>query len=220
MRFESELGVQTSLNNYEYLDILDHAWTAAGSSRPQRMELLCDVGCASFWYAAALEAFFRPRALVGVDVEGYRLFKDGRTRSDYAAGYVGQRRHARFVVADYLTYEEPADLITAWFPFLTPAAILAWRLPLSLLRPERLIRQIHHNLKPGGSFVMVNHGVDEAQAAHRLCIAAGFSPDWQEPAPSLLGLGRMLPPVVSSWGRRGDREPAVGGANSEEPYPQ
>ena len=60
-------------------------------------------GCASFWYAAALEAFFRPRALVGVDVEGYRLFKDGRTRSDYAAGYVGQRPNARFVVADYLT---------------------------------------------------------------------------------------------------------------------
>ena len=33
---------------------------------------------------------------------------------------------------------KPADLITAWFPFLTPAAILAWRLPLSLLAPERL----------------------------------------------------------------------------------
>jgi SAM-dependent methyltransferase len=221
LRFESELGVQTSLNNYEYLDILDHAWPAAGPSRPQGMELLCDVGCASFWYAAALEAFFRPRALVGVDVEGYRLFKDGRTRRDYAAGYVGQRRNARFVVADYLTYEEPADLITAWFPFLTPAAILAWRLPLSLLRPERLIRQIHHNLKPGGCFVMVNHGMAEAQAAHRLCIAAGFAPGWQEPAPSVLSRGRVLPPVVSSWGRRpGDLEPVVDGAGSEQPSPQ
>jgi SAM-dependent methyltransferase len=220
VRFESELGVQTSLNNYEYLDILDHAWPAAGPSRPQGMELLCDVGCASFWYAAALEAFFRPHALVGVDVEGYRLFKDGRTRRDYAAGYVGQRRNARFVVADYLTYEEPADLITAWFPFLTPAAILAWRLPLSLLRPERLIRQIHRNLKPGGSFVMVNHGMAEAQAAHRLCIAAGFAPGWRGPAPSLLSRGRVLPPVVSSWGRPGDLKPVVDGARSEQPSPQ
>ena len=75
-----------------------------GPRGPQGVELLCDVGCASFWYAAALEAFFRPRAMVGVDVEGYRLFKDGRTRSDYAAGYVGQRPNARFVVADYLGY--------------------------------------------------------------------------------------------------------------------
>ena len=145
--------MQTSLNNYEYLDILDHAWSASGAPgrpTPARDGLLCDVGCASFWYAAALEAFFRPRAMVGVDVEGYRLFKDGRTRSDYAAGYVGQRPNARFVVADYLGYAEPADVITAWFPFLTPRAILAWRLPLSLLRPERLFRQIHHNLRPGG----------------------------------------------------------------------
>lgn len=198
MQFEAEFGAQTSLNNYEYLDILDHAWPAA-VPRPQGMGVLCDVGCASFWYAAALEAFFRPRALIGVDVEGYRLFKDGRTRSDYAAGYMSQRQNARFVVADYVTYEEPADLITAWFPFLTPGAILAWRLPLSLLDPERLIRRIHHNLTPGGNFLMVNHGREEAEAARRLCVAAGLEPAWQEAVPSLLSGGRTQPPIVSSW---------------------
>ena len=85
--------------------MLDRAF--AGRARPEGMELLCDVGCASFWYAAALEAFFRPRALVGVEVEGYRLFKDGHTRSDHAAGYVGQRPNARFVVADYRTIGSP-----------------------------------------------------------------------------------------------------------------
>jgi SAM-dependent methyltransferase len=209
VRFESELGVQTSLNNYEYLDILDHAWQrhvwqgharpGGAPPRPQEVEQLCDVGCASFWYAAALDAFFRPRSMVGVDVEGYRLFRDGRTRSDYAAGYVSQRPHARFVVADYLGYTEPADVITAWFPFLTPGAILAWRLPLSLLRPERLIRQIHHNLKRGGTFLMINHGVEEARLAHPLCIAAGLEPAWQCPAPSPLSRARRRPPVVSSW---------------------
>jgi SAM-dependent methyltransferase len=199
VRFESELASQTSLNNYEYLDILDHAWPTGAPARPQGMELLCDVGCASFWYAAALDAFFRPCALVGVDVEGYRLFKDGRTRSDYAAGYVGQRPNARFVVADYVSYTEPADLITAWFPFLTPRAILAWRLPLALLRPERLIRQIYRNLKPGGRFVMVNHGLEEAQLAHQLCVAAGFRLAHRQSTPSLLSQGRPLPPVVSWW---------------------
>jgi SAM-dependent methyltransferase len=232
VRFESELGVQTSLNNYEYLDILDHAWpdhawpdTARADDappdhvradsaplRPQGMERLCDVGCASFWYAAALDAFFRPRAMVGVDVEGYRLFRDGRTRGDYAAGYVGQRPNARFVVADYVTYRESADVITAWFPFLTPGAILAWRLPLSLLEPERLVRQIHHNLKRGGTFLMVNHGVEEAASAHRLCIAAGFELAWQCPAFSPLSLNRMLPPVVSSWRHSPGSTPSGGSA--------
>jgi SAM-dependent methyltransferase len=217
VRFESELGAQTSLNNYEYLDILDQAWRGtawpgAAPVRPQGVEQLCDVGCASFWYAAALDAFFRPRAMVGVDVEGYRLFRDGRTRRDYAAGYVGQRPNARFIVADYLTYTAPADVITAWFPFLTPGAILAWRLPLSLLRPEALIRQIQHNLKPGGTFLMVNHGVEEAASAHRLCTAAGLELAWECSASSLLSQRRMLPPVVSSWRHPRSRATSAGNA--------
>jgi SAM-dependent methyltransferase len=206
VRFEFELASQTSLNNYEYLDILDHAWPGAAPGRPQGMELLCDVGCASFWYAAALDAFFRPRAMVGVDVEGYRLFKDGRSRNDYAAGYLGQRSNARFVVADYVGYTQPADLITAWFPFLTPGAILAWRLPLGLLRPERLIRQIHRNLNRGGCFVMVNHGPEEARVAHGLCMAAGFRLTHEQWTPSPLSRGRPFPPVVSWW------QPGVAGA--------
>ncbi len=222
VRFESELGVRTSLNNYEYLDILDRAWPGTAALHPQGMELLCDVGCSSFWYCAALDAFFRPRALLGVDVEGYRLFKDGRTRSDYAAGYVGQRQNARFVVADYLTYAQPADLITAWFPFLTPATILAWRLPLGLLRPERLIGQIHRNLKPGGWFMMVNHGPEEAALAHELCDAAGFEIAWQASNGSPLSRGRWLIPVVSCWRRSGDgaAPPAAPGGTAAQPASQ
>jgi len=33
---------------------------------------------------------------------------------------------------------------------LTPAAVLAWRLPLTPLGPELLFRQIRHNLQPAG----------------------------------------------------------------------
>lgn len=55
--------------------------------------------------------------------------------------------NARFIVADYATCELPADVVTAWFPVVTPTAILAWRLPLSLLAPERLFRRIYHNLR-------------------------------------------------------------------------
>jgi hypothetical protein len=42
--------------------------------------VLCDVGCASFWYAATLQSFFRPDRLVGVEVEGHRLFWRGGCR--------------------------------------------------------------------------------------------------------------------------------------------
>jgi SAM-dependent methyltransferase len=198
VRFESSLSAATAARNYEYLDILDRAWPELGwPSMPGGT--LCDVGCASFWYAATLQAFFHPQRLVGVDVEGHRLFRDGRTRVDYAAGYVAAIPNAQFVIADYSSYREPADIITAWYPFVTPGAILAWRLPLSLLAPERLFASIKHNLKPDGRFVMVNHGLKESALAEQLCIAAGLClvGRWGEAGP--LSGHRSRPPLLSCW---------------------
>jgi SAM-dependent methyltransferase len=198
VQFELQMNAATSVNNYEYLDILDRGWGKAGVERLSG-GVLCDIGCASFWYAATLQSFFRPDSLVGVEVEGYRLFRDGRTRIDYAAGYLAQLPAARFVVADYAGYREPADIITSWFPFLTPAAILAWRLPLSLLAPERLFGQIRSNLRPGGVFFMVNHGFDEALLAADLCIAAGLKLTARWAEAGILSGHRMRPPVLSWW---------------------
>jgi hypothetical protein len=199
-QFELLMSAATALNNYEYLDILDRGWAAAGIPRPSG-GVLCDLGCASFWYAAALNAFFRPRELVGVEVEGHRLFKNGHTRIDYAKGYLSQLTNARFVVADYVTFECPADIITAWFPFLSPAAILAWRLPLSLLAPERLFVQIYHNLKPGGLLVLVNHGEAEGRRAEELCIAAGLRQLARFAEPGALSAQRSMPAIFTCWRR-------------------
>jgi hypothetical protein len=201
VRFEALLSPSSSVNNYEYLDILDCAWCHSGMTPPP-VDVLCDVGCASFWYAATLNSFFRPKRLVGVELEGHRLFRDGRARIDYARGYVAGVPNAQFVVADYLSYGEAADLITAWFPFLTPAAILAWRLPLSLLRPRLLFERIQHNLKAGGLFVMVNHGLQEAAIATQLCDAAGLELRWRWAELSMLSKHRLEPPVVSLWRRQ------------------
>jgi len=200
VQFELKMNSATSRNNYEYLDILDRAWAGSGLSRP-RGAVVCDVGCASFWYAATLQAFFDPRELVGVDVEGYRLYKDGHTRIDYASGYVAAIPNARFVVADYATYELPAAVITLWFPFVTAAAILAWRLPLSLLTPARLFARIYHNLGPAGVLVMVNHGREEADLANRLCVAAQLRCLFRFAEPGLLSAHRGRPAVLSCWTR-------------------
>jgi SAM-dependent methyltransferase len=198
VQFELRMSAATSINNYEYLDILDRGWGEAGLQQPAG-GVLCDIGCASFWYAPTLQAFFRPARMVGVEVEGHRLLKGGRSRIDYAAGYLAPLPEAKFVVADYADYEDPADLITAWFPFLTPAAILAWRLPLSLLAPARLFRQIRRNLRPGGLFFMVNHGHEEAVLAAQLCGAAGLRLAARCTGSGTLGAPRLQPPMLSWW---------------------
>ncbi|MFO0716414.1 MAG: hypothetical protein U0233_06015 [Nitrospira sp.] len=126
--FEAWYGRHTALANYAYLDLLDQAWHATDRVIPAGGRAT-DVGCANFWYAHTLHRFFRPSILTGVDVEGFRLYPTGYSRYDAAAGYVADLPHTSFVVADYSTLEEQVDVITAWFPFVTPAPVLAWRLP-------------------------------------------------------------------------------------------
>jgi hypothetical protein len=91
VRFETRLNAGTSIDNYEYLDILDRGWFAGGLPRPAG-GVLCDIGCANFWYAPAPQAFFRPQRLQGVEIEGYRRYRNGRTRIDYARGYLARIR--------------------------------------------------------------------------------------------------------------------------------
>jgi hypothetical protein len=200
VHFERHMTAATSLNNYGYLDILDRGWSESGVARPCG-GALCDIGCASFWYAATLQAFFRPDRLIGVEVEGHRLFRDGRTRIDYATGYLRPLPDSHFVVADYCAYREPADVITAWFPFLTPTALLAWRLPLRLLAPGKLFRQIRENLRSSGVFLMVNHGPQEAQLAQRWCDAAGLVLVARAVHSGVLSKQRSMPAVLSWWRR-------------------
>ena len=205
LRFEARLNAATSRRNYEYLDILDRAWERAGVPRPVGGALY-DVGCASFWYAATLQAFFRPASMTGVEVEGHRLYRDAHARCDYAAGYLEGLGNARFLVADYSRLEAPADLVTAWFPFVTPAAILAWRLPLRLLQPARLFSRIRANLVADGRFVMVNHGAAEAAAALSYCNAAGLVREFgatDDEGPGILSGYRAEVPLVSCWRRGG-----------------
>ena len=195
--FESRYGRHTSLANYAYLDLLDQAWAAADRPIPTG-GLVTDVGCANFWYARTLHRFFRPAKLTGVDVEGYRLYPTGYSRYDAAAGYVADLPQTSFVTVDYCEMDEQVDVITAWFPFVTPTPVLAWRLPLTVFSPERLFASIARNLAAGGTLFMVNQGTDEADVAAGYCRQAGLRSQgrWVHPRPLR---PRPHPPVASWW---------------------
>jgi len=177
VRFEQQLSAATSIANYEYLDVLDRLFDSGGTSTDtiRRPGLVVqDVGSASFWYASCLHAFFQPTQLIGFELEGYRRFWNGRTRRDYAAGYIAALPGAQYRVADYQECREPAHVITAWFPFLFAEPLLAWGLRLSDLKPEDLFGRIAGNLAADGMLVMVNQGPQEAAAADTLCRSQGL----------------------------------------------
>ncbi len=197
VRFESHYNHHTALANYAYLDLLDQAWGSKNRPVPQGI-VVTDVGCANFWYARTLHAFFRPATLTGVDVEGFRPYPTGHSRYDAACGYIADLPQTSFLVANYCDVEKRSDLITAWFPFVTPLPVLAWRLPLTLFSPEQLFDRIARNLTPQGLFFMVNQGNDEAAIAANYCRRAGLSlvDQWVHPRPLR---ARPHPPVASWW---------------------
>ena len=57
VRFEQHYAAMTAIKSYDYLDILDQAWTFLGKPRPVG-GVMHDVGASNFWYARALHAFF------------------------------------------------------------------------------------------------------------------------------------------------------------------
>ena len=172
-RFEFRYPPETSLFNYGYLDLLDRAQNCLKWTTPKQQHV-CDVGSANFAYAAALQAFFHPSHLTGTEVDGHRLYCNGRSRIDYAHGHIQDLAHTNYVVADYRQYNKPAEIITAWYPFVTPKPLLAWRLPLNLFHPAALFAQIANNLVIGGTFVMINHSPTEAAVARNIAEATGL----------------------------------------------
>ena len=77
----------------------------------------------------------------------------------------------------------------------------AWRLPLSMLTPERLFARIYRNLRPRGLLVVVNHGTAEAAIARALCDAAGFTPLSSFGGPGAFTGHRASPALLSCWTR-------------------
>lgn len=107
--------------------------------------------------------------MVGIEVEGHRMYRNGYTRLYYARGYIQDLPNTQFFVGDYACYDRPADVVTAWYPFVTPGPVLAWRMPLSVLTPEALFSRVARNLPPHGQFIMVNQGREEVAIAAAWC---------------------------------------------------
>ena len=197
VQFEQNTEHLTALKSYDYLDILGQAWSMWGRSRSVG-GVVQNVGSSNFWYARVLHAFFHPTKLTGIEVEGHRIYFNGYSRWDYACGYIQDLPNTEFVIGDYAKYRQAADVVVAWYPFVLPAPVLAWRLPLSLLAPHALFSRIAQNLKPNGLFVMVNQGAAEAAIAGTLCSQVGLECQDSCELRSTLR-SRRASPVVSCW---------------------
>jgi len=133
-----------------------------------------DVGCGDFRYATALQRFLalaignEPHkvALLGLEVDGHGIYRDGHSRADHG------RAHAAlagpgvgYEVADFLGRRlGPQDVVTMLYPFLTRHALLAWGLPLRFHRPQELVARAAAVLRPGGLLLSLHQTTSERDA--------------------------------------------------------
>jgi SAM-dependent methyltransferase len=128
-----------------------------------------DVGSKDFVYAPALSAFAqqwsdRTPDLTGVEIDGHVIYKDLRSRADYAAAWAKVAGPGtRYCVSDFLAFAPDAEvtLLTIFYPFVTRFALLRWGLPASEYRPEALLQHAAKMLAADGVLVIVNHTHEE-----------------------------------------------------------
>lgn len=124
-------------------------------------------GCQDFARLPALSAFFPKALITGVEIDPYPVLRGFHSRFDKAEYYrsLGAdpgRHHYR--AGDFFRWHEPADLVIAFYPFVSANPALAWGLPKEFGRPEPWIASFRRNLKPGGTLVVVHQGEWEQEA--------------------------------------------------------
>jgi SAM-dependent methyltransferase len=155
------------IENLDVLHLLDTARSLVAWHPPATPLRVLDVGSKNFYYAAALAAFWGAQApvasLLGVEIDAYRVYRDGYSRHDYADAYRAGLPGVEFLAADVRAVTDRFDAITLLFPFVIALPLVKWGLPVGLLAPEDVLSHVWGLLEPGGLLIIANQ--DEAEAA-------------------------------------------------------
>jgi hypothetical protein len=145
IRFELGYLPEPTLPNDDYPDVLGPAHRALNWDLAHHQQVY-DVGSANFANAAALQAFFHSSHLIGTEVNGHRLYCNGRSRIDYAYGHIRTLPHTNYAVTDYRQYKQPRRNHSCLGSLRHSQTALGLALFLRLFDPVALFAHIANNL--------------------------------------------------------------------------
>jgi hypothetical protein len=172
--FEASLNEVNTLRNYHWLHLMDEIAEQFQWKPPAGIRLV-DVGSKNFYYAPALHAFFRPKQLVGIEIDGYHLYRGFYSNASMGDYYAKTLSNTAYQTMNFKAYHTPVDGIVWFFPFVLKEDVVQWYLPLETFEPGLLFCHARRILSPGGFLFMVNTGEDEFLVAKELLCQAGFS---------------------------------------------
>ena len=142
-----------------------------------------DVGAKNWAYVEALDGFlqrFLPQPAVmpthpvlgetpsyrldGVELDPHRRYTNLQTRAQAAQAFIQVLPYAAYHAGPIQHWQESAQVISLFLPFVFEEPHLAWGLPLDYFAPQALLNHLLHLLEPGGLLIIVNQGDVEAEA--------------------------------------------------------
>lgn len=170
-----------------YLEMLERAFATANVSLPDKLRAV-DVGPSDWFYVQTLHAFLtlwrapspREVCLDGVELDPWRLYRDLRSRADWAQAYIGSLPAVQYLTTDIRHYEQAVQVAFLFFPFLFRADLRRWGLPRRYLQPAALLNHVVSLVEPGGVLFIVNQGEAERDAQHAFLRAAGLEVTWSD----------------------------------------
>lgn len=172
------LNDDTYKKNLWTLHVLDRMLGAHLARGHLPLEIL-EPGCQDFARLPALRSYFRKQGLnpriTGLEIDPFPLLHDFHSRWDKAKYYLSLEKSAdRYLQADFFEWNESADLICCFYPFVSKHPALAWGLPARYGNAKPWIESFRRNLRPGGLLLVVHQGkweeedFDEARTGYPL----------------------------------------------------
>ncbi|MBM4166805.1 MAG: hypothetical protein FJ218_07835 [Ignavibacteria bacterium] len=165
---KSNSGALRYVETLTYLDFLDRMLSESSLSDSSLTLQWLDVGAKNWKYVESmyrwLEKTHDDFSLTGIEVDGYRLYRDFYRRCDYAGTFIRNLPKARYLVEDVLNHREQYDVVTCFLPFILLEPCLHWGLPSRMFSPKKFLRHLFSLIKENGVLIIINQGENEFQA--------------------------------------------------------
>lgn len=191
--FERTLSLVHYEKNLATLWTLEQFFT-----NPEKGLAIVEPGCQDFSRLPAIARFFRPRSVTGIELDPYPILSDFHSRADRARYFRSLvSAQTNYAGEDFFRWAGKAEVLLAFYPFVSPHPALAWGLPAEFGNPRLWARAVADALPPGGFALLVHQGpweeecFDAARAEfplrleHRAVAQCPFSPHPYPPHASL-----------------------------------
>lgn len=129
-------------------------------TKPMRV---LEPGTQDFSRLPAFRSYFKKHApestFIGIELDAYVPLRDFYSLWDHAQYYISlDSGKAEIIATDFFQYQDCADLILCFYPFVSCEPALAWGIPAEYASARKWVESFVRNLKSNGYVLVIHQG--------------------------------------------------------------